>query len=355
MADADHLASLDAQLVALLARRIEILGQAGAPGVDDQLAGATRSAVPGHVWRAVVSHTAAAAAAHRAPVYRHGARNVTIIGGKGAMGRLLGAAFERCGHAVISMDRDDWTLAGELIPGADLVLVGVPIDVTEDVIREAAPQLRHDALLADITSLKVGPVRAMLAAHAGPVVGLHPMFGPHVSSLMAQRVVACPARDGAASGWVLDVFRSEGAVVVEATPEEHDRMMVAVQAIRHFSTFALGVFLAEEGIDVGRSLEFASPIYRLEIDIVSRLFAQSPDLYLSIMSAAEERTAAIERMAGTFERLARALADGDHGAIRESFSRTAARLGAEAPRALAETTLAVEALSAALAAGGPGN
>lgn len=349
MADADGLGALDRELAALLARRIEMLVAPAAPGVDDQLAPGAPG-VPGHVWRAVVSHTAAAAGARRAPVYRHAARNVTIIGGKGAMGRLLGAAFERHGHAVIAMDRDDWVSAEELLPQADLVLVAVPIDVTEEVIGEAAPSLKHDALLADITSLKVGPVAAMLAAHAGPVVGLHPMFGPHVSSMMAQRVVACPARDAGAADWVLDLFRAEGAVVVEATPEEHDRMMVAVQAIRHFSTFALGVFLAEEGIDVGRSLEFASPIYRLEIDIVSRLFAQSPELYLSIMSATEERTAAIERMAATFERLARALAAGDHATVREAFGRTAARLGAEAPRALAETTLAVEALSAALAA-----
>lgn len=346
----DELAALDARLASLLARRIELLSAPGAPDANEQ-ADAAPATLPGHLWRAVVCHTQAAAKTRRAPAYRHAARNVAIIGGLGAMGRLLGAVLERHGHAVACLDRDDWALAGELIPPADLVLVAVPIDLTEGVIRSAAAHLRADALLADVTSLKAGPVRAMLAAHAGPVLGLHPMFGPHVSSLMAQRVVACPGREARAGAWLLDTFRAEGATVVEASAEEHDRMMVAVQAIRHFSTFALGAFLAEEGIDVGRSLEFASPIYRLEIDIVSRLFAQSPELYISIMSATHERTEAIERMAATFGRLARALASGDHGAVREAFTRTARLLGPEAPRALAETTLAVEALSAALGAG----
>ena len=53
---------------------------------------------------------------------------------------------------------------------------------------------RADAVLADVTSVKAGPVSAMLAAHPGPVLGLHPMFGPDVGSLSAQRIVSCPAR-----------------------------------------------------------------------------------------------------------------------------------------------------------------
>jgi prephenate dehydrogenase len=348
-----ELRELDHALADLLARRAAALAAGGAPSLDEQLdADAPGGEVPPALWRAMVAGTAAAARARALPPYTHAPRRVVIVGGGGAMGRRLGAELTGLGHGVASLDVDGWPDAAAQLGGADACLVAVPIDATERAIRDAAGHLAPGALLADITSLKAGPVAAMLDAHAGPVLGLHPMFGPDVGSLQAQRIVACPAREPGAGAWLLDVFRAAGATIVESTPEEHDRMMVAVQAIRHFSTLALGVFLADEGIDVPRSLEFASPIYRLEIDIVSRLFAQSPELYLSIMSASPERTGAIGRLAETFGRLAGALAGGDHDVIRSAFDSTSGRLGAEAPRALAETALAVEALSTALAARG---
>jgi chorismate mutase/prephenate dehydrogenase len=37
--------------------------------------------------------------------------------------------------------------------------------------------------------VKNGPLQAMLAAHQGPVLGLHPMFGPDSGSLAKQVVV----------------------------------------------------------------------------------------------------------------------------------------------------------------------
>ena len=354
MPSTDDLSALDTHLAAVLARRITLLAEPGAPPIDDQLdASAPEPALPAGLWRAVLTHPTAAAHARRTPPSTPEPRRITIVGGNGAMARLLAATLGRHRHAVTPLDADDWSRAPTLLGDADLALIAVPIHETERAIRNAAPHLRPDALLADITSIKAAPVRAMLDAHRGPVLGLHPMFGPHVSSLLAQRIIACPARHPDAAAWLLDAFRADGATIIQSVPDEHDRMMVAVQAIRHFTTFALGVFLADHAVDVPRSLEFASPIYRLEIDIVSRLFAQSPDLYLSIMSATGERTAAITDLAHTVSTLARALAEADHDALRDAFTRTARRLGPEAPRALAETTLAVEALSAALAARTP--
>ena len=64
----------------------------------------------------------------------------------------------------------------------DLVVVSVPIRDTVRVIGEIAPFLREDQLLCDFTSLKTGPVAAMLRSKAA-VIGLHPMFGPTVSSI----------------------------------------------------------------------------------------------------------------------------------------------------------------------------
>ena len=43
-------------------------------------------------------------------------------------------------------------------------VISVPIDVTEQVIREVGPRLRPESLLMDVTSVKSEPMRAMLAS-----------------------------------------------------------------------------------------------------------------------------------------------------------------------------------------------
>src|SRR5690606_6158179 len=97
---------------------------------------------------------------------------------------------------------------------AGLVLVSVPIHDTLTVVR-SLPPLPEDCLLVDLTSTKTEVMAAMLAAHPGPVLGLHPMFGPDVDSLAKQVVAAVPGRDPEASVWLLDQIRLWGARVHE--------------------------------------------------------------------------------------------------------------------------------------------
>ncbi|MGC8710930.1 MAG: prephenate dehydrogenase dimerization domain-containing protein [Leptodesmis sp.] len=103
------------------------------------------------------------------------------------------------------------------------------------------------------------------------------------------------------------VFQPDCGKLITCTPEEHDRMMIVVQAVRYFSTFSLGVFLAEEGIDIARSLDFATPLYRSVINSVSRLFAQDDFLSLELMLASADRWDAIQRLVNTCDRLSKFL------------------------------------------------
>ncbi|HEN47306.1 MAG TPA: prephenate dehydrogenase/arogenate dehydrogenase family protein, partial [Mizugakiibacter sp.] len=56
----------------------------------------------------------------------------------------------------------------------------------------------------------------------------------------------------------------------------------------HFTTMVYGAFLHRQNADLPHLLQLSSPIYRLELAMVGRLFAQSPDLYGDIMLQAEK-------------------------------------------------------------------
>jgi prephenate dehydrogenase/chorismate mutase/prephenate dehydrogenase len=245
-------------------------------------------------------------------------RRITIIGGNGQMGQYFSRELKSVGHRVCAFGNQDWYRATELLGDADLVLISVPIERTVEVIQRAAQYLKPTTAIADITSVKVEPVKAMLEYHKGAVMGLHPMFGPKVKSFAEQIVVVCEGRNDRKFQWLLDFFKAKGSFLVESTPQEHDRIMLTTQAIRHFARFSLGVFLAEENIDIQRSLSMASPTYRQEIDILERLFAQSSHLCADIMLATEERCEAIVSLAQTYSRLAQLVAQKDReGLIRE--------------------------------------
>jgi chorismate mutase / prephenate dehydrogenase len=220
--------------------------------------------------------------------------NVLIVGGRGKMGRYFERWFTEAGYRVRILDVEDWPRAAELSQGIQLALVSVPIDVTPAVILKLGAHLPADCVLADITSVKQGPLESMLAAHPGPVVGLHPLFGPSTSTMDKQIVVAIPGRGAEACQWLLDQMMAWGNIVLPIDAREHDEIMNLVQGVRHFATFAFGQFLFRRKVDLPRTLEFSSPIYRLELGMVGRLFAQDASLYANIVLASPERRALLK-------------------------------------------------------------
>ncbi|MGZ8471214.1 MAG: prephenate dehydrogenase/arogenate dehydrogenase family protein, partial [Gemmatirosa sp.] len=210
------------------------------------------------------------------------ARTVAVIGGHGRIGRVMTRLFGDLGHRVVVSDLDTELAAAEAAAAADVVVVAVPIEVTEPVIAAVGPHVRDDALLMDVTSVKRAPVDAMLAATRASVVGTHPMFGASVHSLQGQRVVLCRARGDAWADWVARAFAARGLVVTETTPEHHDRVMAVVQVLTHFQTQVLGLTVARLGMPLDETLPFTSPAYLLELYVAARHFAQSPALYGSI-------------------------------------------------------------------------
>jgi len=267
---------------------------------------------------------------------------VLVVGGRGSMGGYLARWFVDSGYAVRILDREDWDRAAGLCSGIDLALVCVPIDVTASVVRMLCPLLPPDCLLADVTSVKEAPLRAMLEAHPGPVLGLHPLFGPTCSTMDKQIVVYIQGRDPDAGRWLLDQFSAWGNILLTAEAREHDDIMSVVQALRHFATFVFGRFLLRKDINLGRTLEFSSPIYRLEMGMVGRFFAQDPRLYAEIVFASEERRKLLEDFMRFWQEHAGMLARAEKERFTEEFRKVAAWFGPFSEQAMRESAFLMD-------------
>ncbi|WP_431022078.1 bifunctional chorismate mutase/prephenate dehydrogenase [Erwinia rhapontici] len=263
-------------------------------------------------------------------------RPVVIVGGKGQMGRLFEKMLTLSGYQVQILDKGDWDNVEAMLANAGMVIISVPIHLTEQVIGELPP-LPQDCILVDLASVKNKPLQAMLAAHAGPVLGLHPMFGPDSGSLAKQVVVWCDGRQPEAYQWFLEQIQVWGARLHRISAVEHDQNMAFIQALRHFATFAYGLHLAEENVQLDQLLALSSPIYRLELAMVGRLFAQDPQLYADIIMSSESNLALIKRYYKRFGEAIKLLEQGDKQAFIDSFRRVEHWFGDHAKRFQAES------------------
>ncbi|WP_256839736.1 bifunctional chorismate mutase/prephenate dehydrogenase [Ornithinimicrobium faecis] len=352
----DQIDAVDKQVMDLLARRLELVAEVGelkgqhglpiyAPDRERAMiaarrAEAERRGLPPDLIEDVLRRCMREAYAHeknlgftrQAPDLRH----IVIVGGSGQMGQLFGRMLRLSGYDVRSLDRDDWDRADELLSDAGMVLVSVPIQDTVSVI-ERLPTLPDDCLLVDLTSTKAGPMAAMLAAHPGPALGLHPMFGPDVDNLAKQVVAYVPGRDPEASTWLLEQIRLWGARLHQVSAADHDHAMGLIQAQRHFATFADGLHLIREDRSLDELLALSSPIYRLELIMIGRLFGQNPELYADIIMSSPDNLALIERYHDRFAEALEILRAGDREAFIARFREIGEWFGPHAGRFRAES------------------
>ncbi|MBN8226579.1 prephenate dehydrogenase/arogenate dehydrogenase family protein [Corallococcus macrosporus] len=184
--------------------------------------------------------------------------HVALVG-YGRFGRALGTLLEAVGveHRALDPVADiPQPLRAhslpELLAGAELVVVAVPVPQMQDVLRALKPHLRPEHLVLDVGSVKVKPVEALteVLGTQVPWVGTHPLFGP-LSLAMAERpmrVVLCPnPLHPEAAPRARRFYEGLGCEVIEQTPEGHDRVMAR--------THALTFFVAKGMVDSGAAAD----------------------------------------------------------------------------------------------------
>jgi prephenate dehydrogenase len=252
---------------------------------------------------------------------------VGIIGGLGEMGRLFSKFFRSHGFQVNVADVGTALTPQQVVSESDIVVFAVPLHKTVEVIRELAAHTRQGQLLMDLTSLKEAPVKEMLKSPAC-VVGLHPMFGGRISSFSGQTLAACPVRIGEAEWqWLRGLFTASGIRVKECSPDEHDKMMSIIQVLFHLTTMIVGRTLRKLDINIGESMDYTSPSYRIEMNLTGRIFAQSPELYAAITLMNPNSEAIFSALKDGLEVYEQFYRSGNLKEFMEDFAQSAGHLG----------------------------
>ncbi len=279
------------------------------------------------------------------PQTTSGTKNILLVGGRGEMGSLYSRIAGFSGHRVTLLDRDDWDQVEELTRDKDLVIITVPIKITEEVINRIAPYLDKKTILADFTSNKSHILDAMMNAHKGPVVALHPMHGPDVDNVSRQLMMVCHGRGESDYEWLLEQFRLWGMRLKFVDPEQHDRAMHLIQGLRHFVALLHGSFMREFDLKPEDMADFSSPIYRAELMMTGRIFAQNAELYADIVFSNFERRTLLIEFLEHHEMLAELVKNNDRDGFIREFNQITNFFGEFADQALEESSYMINRLA----------
>lgn len=269
---------------------------------------------------------------------------IGLVGIEGAYGRWLRRFFrERMGLEVIGRDpaATDSLPEQALIERADVLIFSAPIRRTVELIRDyvrIAAGRERGKLWLDVTSIKAGPVAAMLESRA-EVAGLHPMTAPPKAPTLKGRVmVVCEARLDRWRDWLQTALEAMEAECVRSGPEHHDRVMALVQAMVHASHLlqagVLRDYAAELG-DLEALLPYRSTSFEMNSAVIARILSLNPAIYEDIQFGNPYVPEMLDKLGTHLDELRRLVRSGDEQA------RTAFRKGFlhENRAALGEKTL----------------
>lgn len=224
-------------------------------------------------------------------------QDIAIVGGTGEFGQHLGKLLEENNNLRISgknveeakkiAEEHGWNYGNneEIVEGADVVIIAVPISVTVEVVNQIGDSISEETLFCDITSIKQKPVEAM-KQYSEQVLGMHPMYAPS-NSVKGQKVVLTP-EIGKKWTEIEEFWKRNGADIHITTPEEHDKAMSLVQGLMHFSELVVAETIRKSDFSGEEMEEYSSPVYKLITDLTARMLNQKPALYESIQVENQE-------------------------------------------------------------------
>jgi len=229
----------------------------------------------------------------RVAAQAHGSgKRALVIGGHGKMGGWFAEFLASQGFRVAIADPMGGLPGFDIIEDwqsdpldFDLIVLATPLSATTRLL-EFLAQRAPRGLIFDLGSLKT-PLRAGLDAlvKAGcRVTSLHPMFGPDTALLSGRHVIFIDLGNADALQEAQELFAPTMAERVVMGLDEHDRLIAYVLGLSHALNIAFFTALADSGEAAPRLAQLSSTTFDSQLEVASRVAAESPDLYYEIQS-----------------------------------------------------------------------
>jgi prephenate dehydrogenase len=227
----------------------------------------------------------------------------TAIIGAGKMGVWFANFCKENGEQVIlsSRKKEKLTKIGQelgvetadsvdAVKKADNVIICVPIDAFEEVVKKIAPSVHDGQTVVDICSIKEQPINIM-HKYLGKalILGTHPVFGPGSQNVKNKAYILTPtnAKEKAFAEKYKKWLEKVGARVFIMSPKKHDVLMSVVLGLPHF----LGLVACDslfEHADYAETKKVAGATYRMLFILAEATAMENPELFSSLQFSLPE-------------------------------------------------------------------
>jgi chorismate mutase/prephenate dehydrogenase len=248
----------------------------------------------------------------RVAAQAHGSgKRALVIGGHGKMGGWFAEFLASQGFRVAIADPQGASTGFDTVADwqtdpldFDLIVLATPLSATAELLQVLARR-RPRGLVFDLGSLKT-PLRAGLTAlvQAGcRVTSVHPMFGPDTELLSGRHVIFIDLGDQQALAEAQELFAPTMAERVVMDLDEHDRLIAYVLGLSHALNIAFFTALADSGEAAPRLARLSSTTFDSQLEVASRVAAESPELYFEIQSSNDYGNESLLALQKAVERL----------------------------------------------------
>ncbi|WP_092013121.1 bifunctional prephenate dehydrogenase/3-phosphoshikimate 1-carboxyvinyltransferase [Marinobacter daqiaonensis] len=228
---------------------------------------------------------------------------------------------------------DGYGSISEVVKGADLVVIAVPVRATRVVLEQLRPSLEEHAVLTDVGSTKgsfVAAVRDIFGGCGPRVIPGHPIAGSEKNGVSAAKatlfddhkviLTPLPDTDEDALQRLTGLWEGCGATVLTMDVARHDEVLAATSHLPHLIAFSLVDTLAGEDQNM-EIFRYAAGGFR----DFTRIAASDPVMWHDIFLTNREAVLrVIDHFTEDLEQLRRAIDTEDGATLLRVFSRARA-------------------------------
>jgi chorismate mutase/prephenate dehydrogenase len=249
-------------------------------------------------------------------------RSALIIGGLGKMGNWFVNFFNSQGFVTTIADTNvvtgssgfaNWREAGT---DYDVIVVATPMVISGQILTELA-DLKPHALIFDIGSLKT-PLKSGLQALAEAgckVTSLHPMYGPDTELLSGRHLVFVDVGSSVATAEAKELFAATMVEELDMGLDEHDRLIAYVLGLSHALNIAFFTALAESGEAAPKLAKLSSTTFDAQLLVSAAVAQDNPRMYFEIQHLNKFGRDPLDALHESVGRIRDAVVSGDESAF----------------------------------------
>jgi prephenate dehydrogenase len=220
-------------------------------------------------------------------------QQVAVVGAAGKMGSWFTSYFARRGLDVSVYDINQKMLKTppavkvqtsllRCVEDADLVLVSVPVQKTPQAVKECTKNMKHGAIIAEISSVKD---KTFAALKKTPInlrpLCIHPMFGPGASKKVGIRVLLVPVRNEKIELKIANEIFENANVMVLPNAKQHDKSIAMVLGLTYFANIVFAKVMSSG--DISMLKQVSGTTFGLQSLIAESIFTEEPELIIALI------------------------------------------------------------------------